>query len=179
MILYHGTDAGSARDIDVHGINLLAGEPKTDFGQGFYTTIDFNTAAERALHKAIFEDPCVVCVDFDNKMAETLVFKRFLKPDYQWAQFIINNRNGIIYAEHMKYNKHNLDARYDIVSGQIADGNIMRIARILNREKREVGTEDLKLMLARKFPFQYSFHTEESLACIKDISVQNLGGIKR
>lgn len=52
LILYHGTDDKSAREIIAHGIDLSLCSPLTDFGRGFYTTTNLEQAKNWAVLKA-------------------------------------------------------------------------------------------------------------------------------
>ena len=52
LLLYHGTDDGSARKIISVGIDLSLCNPLTDFGRGFYTTTNLEQAKNWAVLKA-------------------------------------------------------------------------------------------------------------------------------
>ena len=114
------------------------GAPATEYyirdGKGeiklmrFYTTPSVDTAKQWAKRKAIVrkQNPAVVMLEFDEEAAETII-KRF-SNDLVWGQFVINNRNGLDYINAISVKEHNLDARYDITYGRIADYDVRDVA---------------------------------------------------
>ena len=168
MILYHGTNEESAENILKNGIDLSVGNDEADFGKGFYTTPDLAFAEKCARRKAFHSKPSILRFDFDNKSAKDKILN-FPAADMWWAQFIVNNRNGYLYTNAIHSTDHNLDARYDIVYGKIADGNIVKLAAWLNGKRREIQRAECKRLINDHYPMQYSFHTKDSLQYIKKI----------
>ena len=120
--LYHGTDIESAKIIcNGIGIDLRRCNIKTDFGKGFYTTDSYERATKWADRKAIARasKPAVITVLFDNESAQDII-ERFY-DDLRWGRFIINNRNGLNYINNIPFKDNNLDARYQITYGRVAD----------------------------------------------------------
>ncbi len=88
----------------------------------------------------------------------------------EWAQFIINNRNGIDYIDKVssKYGlaDNNLDKRYDIVIGPTADGKITQTARKCKAEKRLITLQEAQNLLDKLYGLQYCISTEAGLSVI-------------
>jgi hypothetical protein len=85
-----------------------------------------------------------------------------------WAQFIINNRCGAKYMREANLPEalcdNNLSGRYDIVVGQIADGDVTQIAQACKRETRPVTSAEARNMLSKNFGMQYCLCTNNALA---------------
>lgn len=178
MIIYHGTDEESAKNIINSGIDLSLCSEIADFGQGFYTTIDKNFAikcANRA-SKRTDNNPALVVIDYCSDSVRGV--KYFGKPSVEWLQFIVNNRaynTDKTYLDVVGTCKdHNADARHHVVQGLTADGNIVDFVEycIINKEK--VQEEDISNIFSKNYPEQISFHTEKSLKHIKVKSIEFL-----
>ena len=168
MILYHGTDSDSASDIKENGIDLTRGKVRADFGKGFYLTPDKTNAIIWARRKSIYTTPYIVSVDFDLDAARRNGWvKEFQGCSIEWAQFVINNRNREAYIEKMALNDNNLDGRYPVVIGQIADGNIGEVSARLREQLSPVTETELKAITEAIYPLQISLHTEYVLPLIK------------
>ena len=168
MILYHGTDRQSALNIKENGVDLTKGRKKADFGQGFYLTPSKESAILWARRKSELSIPYLVSVDFDIDQARRKFnLKEFLYSDEKWAQFIINNRNGLKYISRVYDQDNNLDHVYPVVIGQIADGNISYISRQLEKQGLPVSSSELREMLEAKYPKQISLHTPEAVSFIR------------
>lgn len=169
MILYHGTDEKSAKSILQSGIDLYAGNERSDFGQGFYTTPDFSMACTWANRKGIFSRPAVVSFLFDDDyLTKDIHCRVFDTSDLVWAQFIANNRNGYKYACRMRMQENNLRAQYDIVIGQTADGSVAMKVRNLRNSVQPVDEETLCDFKAKTYADQYSFHTAKGIALLSN-----------
>lgn len=167
MILYHGTDVLSADKICDLGINLKCGSLNSDFGQGFYTTENYDRAVAWAKHKAELRGrrPTVIMMEFNDFKAKSFIEK--FSDDLRWGRFIINNRNGQKYIKKMSFQENNLDARYAITYGRIADLRIIDVANQL-KESNEM-LNDVSLILNKSFPNQYAFHSPEALSFLNEI----------
>lgn len=168
MILYHGTVSKNAISIIENGIDLSVCQIHTDFAQGFYLTPDRYQAirwAERktAAAKTWFKYPVVLSYSVDSKIFTSLHTKIFKTTNIEWAQFIINNRCGMDYALGGEYHDQNIDKKYDVVIGYIADGQITDLAKQLEKENREVSENELIKIINPHYPKQYSFHTQRAL----------------
>lgn len=175
MILYHGTSEKDAKDIIENGISVFIGKKRVDFGQGFYTTPDKQTAIRWAIRKSQYEKPALIGVNFDLDAAENdLKVLRFDEPSLEWAQFVMNNRCGIFYVQHLEnmvYHKYN-DHSIDVCIGQIADGDVFNLSRQISNERRAVNRKDIENITGKTYPTQISLHTEN--ACKYVISVLSL-----
>ena len=175
MQLYHGTTLCNAENIINNGIDLLNSHIRTDFGRGFYTTPDRENAKKWAIKKSILEKPALVYITFDEKAARSII-KSFPVADIKWAQFIVNNRSGSEYINHFSgfLTDNNIDARYDIVCGQICDGQASKIVHRIASELRLADENDLLAMIAKEYPLQYSFHTKRAFSFIKSMRIVRL-----
>ena len=158
ITVYHGTDDKSAKKI-CNGINVEAGSKGTDFGLGFYVTEDYDSAVKWAYHKSYVRHgkPAVVVAYFDVETASPLIEK--FEDDLRWGRFVINNRNGMEYIKRVAFKDNNLDARYPITYGRIADLGVMDIAEQLNASGEMLMSLDDILNL--NYPMQYAFHKND------------------
>lgn len=171
MILFHGTDLDSAVDICKHGIDLGKSQKKLDFGAGFYTTPDIERAKRRALLKSggSAARARIVVAEVDDIRFDSLIKKEFYNANQQWCDFILINRCGKALLSGIAGREHNLDNRYDVVCGEIADSNISSIVYEIKKGKRkaeEVNFSELLPDSLRSYGYQISFHTKKSLSCI-------------
>lgn len=165
MILYHGSN------VDIKEINLSMCRPYKDFGRGFYLTVLQDQAEKMAnrvakiygghpvLNKYELED--------DFRQAESLNIKDFgIETSELWARFVRNNRN----KKFTEINDPlcNLDNKYDIVIGPIADDDMALLFR--QYENGMISFENmLNGMIYKKTTNQYSFHTERAIGLLKKI----------
>lgn len=165
-MFYHGTDEMSAKSI-CNKILLSKSKENLDFGPGFYITKSYETAKKWAQRKSETQKkrPAIVIIEFDYLQAEPYI-KKF-ENDIRWGQFIVNNRNGKDYIDKMENCEHNLDKRYDITYGRIADYNIHKVIKIL--KDKNTPLEDIKDILNPYYTYQYAFHTEKALKFLKCI----------
>lgn len=176
MKLYHGTISSGAENIIKNGINFKYGKPKVDFGQGFYTTPSFSFAKNTAINKAkktnsykqIYVEPYVLVFEYNERKAKEICnILNFTKLDIKWAQFIINNRNGFEYMNSIGSHFHNINQKYDIVQGSIADNEIVILAQTLKNLNKKINVNDIDNMLYNYITRQISFHTNNSLKCLQ------------
>lgn len=114
-----------------HGSNLTVLEPKLlsalhtlDFGAGFYTTTNFDQAAEFARKVVDRNDgrgvATVSCYAFEEPSVDTaLQVRRFAGPDDDWLDFVVQNRRG-------RY----LGPAYDLKIGPVANDNVYRTIQL-------------------------------------------------
>lgn len=169
-ILYHGTDLKSAQEIASGNILLSKCKESSDFGRGFYLTNSYEKVAGWARIKAKHKESCpaVVCFPVNIKtLFENLNYLVFPNENLDWAQFVVNNRVGIKYANEQKYSLNNLFGQYEMVIGHIADGNIIDISRELARSDRSINVTEMYNICEGHFPLQFSFHSEKALMVLK------------
>ena len=174
--LFHGTTLNNAERIVSEGIRLDQNYFMCDFGPGFYLSPDVSSAKTWASRKAFKGTPAIIELQLSRDYGKRLRVKDFsvitdTLPDeliLSWAQFIINNRCG---AEYMRgadlpeaLCDNNLSGRYDIVVGQIADGDVTQIAQACKRETRPVTSDEARSMLSKNFGMQYCLCTNNALA---------------
>jgi len=162
MILYHGSN------IEIVKIELDRCRPFKDFGKGFYTTPLKEQAwamAKRTVRIYREGVPCITEFLFDDTVLKDprLSIKRFMKPDLEWARFVVNNRNQEF--NDLANSECNVDNKYDIVTGPVANDDItalinVYLAGILSDEAL------VKELTFRDLSEQISFHTERAVACL-------------
>lgn len=174
-LLYHGTDIDSAREIcKAQKADVNMGSQKVDFGPGFYTTDDSVRAELWAKRKAKARGtrPSVIKMYFDEECAVNNELIEYFDDDLRWGRFVINNRNGLKYIESVSFKEHNLDARYPITCGRIADIDVVDVAEYLKLHGKLLNsTVDI---LNKEYPKQFVFHTDEAISYIKKYSYTNL-----
>ena len=153
-------------------IDVKRGALQTDFGQGFYTTDDFDRAVRWAKRKAFARcrQAAVITVLFDEEAARPII--EYFSDDLRWGRFVINNRNGQQYIKRVAFQDNNLDARYEITCGRIADIDVVDIAEELNLNGKMLTS--LNRILNTGYPLQIAFHTENSLQYIRKISYRQV-----
>lgn len=177
--LFHGTDNNSKDDIINNGIKLDINPRGGDFAVGFCLTPELKSASDMALRKSFNNgQPSIVELTLKKDYQKLCSVKNFgyvtkssrSEDIMAWAQFIINNRNDLEYVRTVSaiqgYEDNNLDKRYDIVIGTIADGSVTQIARKCKAEKRIVTLEEAKKFLDKIYGLQYCISTEIGLQMI-------------
>lgn len=186
--LYHGTDMFSQMNIVNVGINLNQNPRGGDFAVGFYLTPVLRSAKKMALRKSFgMSQPSIVELTLIGDFKNIISVKDFGKIDVyssesdiiKWAQFIINNGCGLKYIQSVSaiqgYDDHNLDKRYDIVIGSIADGSITQVARKCKAQSRLVTVKEAKEFLDNSFGIQYCISTERGLSVIDKMPREKKG----
>lgn len=180
--LYHGTNESSALSIVNDGIDLSKSKKYLDFGPGFYMTDDIKKAEIWARRKtdisnkrrALQESPYIVTLYIDDKALYSLNRKKFETRNDEWAYFIIANRIGFIQiVKDLNLPDHNLDQKYDIVSGEIADGSVSYRAYAIRENMDEFKSFSLNDLIpdnGKNYGKQFSFHTESALSCIISVN---------
>ena len=166
MILFHGSN------IEIDIIDLNKCKPYKDFGKGFYLTEIPEQAEKMARRVArIFGGtPCVTYFEFDTSALTSrgLSVRIFEKPVKEWAVFVINNRNRE-FAD-IADTECNLDCKYDIVTGPIANDDLALLFRQFSRNM--INMEELvRGMKYKQLTNQYSFHTEKAISYLTKVGV--------
>ena len=157
MILYHGTNCS------INGIDLTMCKPYKDFGSGFYLTTIKEQAEKMATRVARIYggSPIVNVFKYNPDDNLQLNVKEFTRPNEEWARFVINNRNGN--ASDMP---NNLDNRFDIVIGPIANDDLALLFRQFTNGMISIEVL-IKEMEFKKLTNQYSFHTPRAITLLK------------
>lgn len=168
MKLYHGSN------IEINKIDLKKCRPYKDFGQGFYVT----TIQEQALKMAkrvsrIYGGkPYVTIFEFDESALSNpkLNCRIFQTPTKEWALFVINNRNRKFTPDTDL--ECNLDKKYDLVIGPIANDDLALLFRQFSNGL--IGVDTLvHEMEFKRLTNQYSFHSDKALQYLEKVGILN------
>lgn len=160
MVLYHGS-------IEiVNNPEIRGGITFLDFGVGFYTTSSFEQAqrwAKIKMRRSNLEKGYVSVYEFDfEKAVQELRVKRFPTADFEWFEFVVNNRKGI-----------ESDVFADLYIGPVADDNVYQSIRLF-----ETGAYDaeytVKRLKTEVLHDQWTFHTTEILQYLKFIEAKEI-----
>ena len=170
MKLFHGSN------LDINDIDLSKCRPYKDFGKGFYLTELEDQAVKMAKRVARLYggDPIVNVYAFDEN---TLSSSNLKTRDFgrtaseEWARFVMNNRSR-------RFNNTaslecNLDNKYDIVTGPIANDDVAVLFRQYQNEIIDFETL-IKGMTYKELTSQYSFHTPKAIALLEKVGVINV-----
>ena len=162
MKLYHGSN------VIITNINLDKCRPYKDFGKGFYCTAIEEQAELMAkrVAKIYGGTPYVTAFDFDENIiaSNELNIKSFESPTKEWAIFVLNNRDRGF--KEIDSKNCNIDNKYDIVTGPVADDDLALLFRTFTRGLIDINVL-VKEMSYKKFSNQYSFHTEKAIKYLK------------
>ena len=153
MKLYHGSI------VTVRKPNLRQGRPNTDYGKGFYTTVDFDQAARWAhiRRNRAGEGQAIVSVyevDDDLLNADDLNVMEYAGASKEWLDFVVANRRFAPLHD------------YDVVLGPVANDNLY--ATISLYENGELSAEAAVVQLKTHVLFnQVSFHTDKALSQLR------------
>ena len=168
MLLYHGSNT------DIRSIDLAMCRPYKDFGRGFYLTELKDQAEKMAkrVAKIYGGNPIVNVYEINDSFFEKadLNIRKFSDtPSEEWARFVMNNRSRS-FTDYSN-SECNLDNKYDIVVGPVADDDM---AMLFRQYQNEIITFEnlISGMTFRKTTNQYSFHTERSIALLRKVGVE-------
>lgn len=153
MKLYHGSI------VSVKNPSIRQGRPNTDYGKGFYTTVDFDQAARWARirrDRAGGGNAVVSVYEVDDDLLQKKDFRimEYNGATKEWLDFVVANRR---YAP-----LHD----YDIVLGPVANDNLY--ATISLYENGELSAEAAVVQLKTHVLFnQVSFHTQSAVSKLK------------
>lgn len=163
MILYHGSN------FSIDSIDLNKCRPFKDFGRGFYLTTIKEQAEKMAIRvsKIYGANPVVSVFNYNSASNSQLIIKEFGGPTEEWARFVINNRNGD------DSGINNLDNKYDIVVGPVADDDLALLFRQFSNGMISIDIL-LNQMKYKQLTDQYSFHTKNALKLLNKESEYNV-----
>jgi hypothetical protein len=168
MLLYHGSNT------DIKSINLAMCRPYKDFGRGFYLTELKEQAAKMAVRvsKIYGGKPIINVYEIDDSFLNetSLNIRKFADaPSEEWAKFVMNNRSRS-FTDYTS-EECNLDNKYDIVVGPVADDDMAMLFRQYQNEL--ITFENLiSGMTFRRTTNQYSFHTDRAIALLRKVGVE-------
>ena len=127
--------------------------------------------ARRVARRKNSQGAVVICYSLDENqlVSAGLRIRSFLNIEPGWSRFVVANRYFQQDAP-----DHNLDKRWDVVHGFIADD---RIVRLLDALVKGFTTEDEVLKSLRMAQFksiQYSFHSAAAVSLLKKIEVKHV-----
>lgn len=163
ILLYHGSNT------DIEQINLKAGIPYKDFGQGFYLTPDIETAKRMAQKKVnLFGGmPTLITYEFMEEELAGMSLKVMRFPEKataDWFLFIDANRD-----RKLPHPTHD----YDIVVGPIADDGV--VLQLTSYHRGTSTAEQAAFDLQDKYlDQQYFFGSEASLQVIRKIKTEKI-----
>lgn len=166
MKLYHGSN------IDIDSINLAMCRPYKDFGRGFYMTDIREQAEKMAVRVSRIYGGSPIVNEFvirdDFREISDINIKDFGEQTTdEWAKFVMNNRKKGFWDIHCEL--CNIDNKYDIVIGPVADDNMALLFRQYENEIIDFETL-LKGMIYKKTSSKYSFHTEKSISLLRKVN---------
>lgn len=193
MLLYHGTDHTSARNIIKSGIDFGRCDRFTDNARGFYLSAKMKFAEERAYTMTMpGKRPAVVEMQYSEELAnQNLRVLCFDTATEDWQFFVAFNRLVLEHFATMNAffpkKMHNLNFTYDVVIDIPADARISektyRIEEIIKKaSEQDTVAGKYKgdvLDLIRSISIgsidpqarQYSFHTKRSLMYLKNARI--------
>jgi hypothetical protein len=159
--------------MEIDNIDLDKCKPFKDFGSGFYTTPLFDQAlsmAKRTVRIYRTGKPCITEYSFNDNVLSNLErdkegaflnILRFNEPSSEWARFVINNRNRRYI--NVKNPECNIDCKYDIVIGPVANDDITALVDVylLGILSDEALAKELTF---RDLSMQVSFHTNKAIS---------------
>lgn len=179
-IVYHGT-ISIHKDSLLSGIDVNKGYYFADFGQGFYTTGNYEQALQLAkdrtkayskLNKTALVHPIVVTYNIDKSELNSKSYKGLIfdSANSKWKEFIYNNRVG---KNFVVSTYHNLTRKYDYVYGCVADSNITGMTKQIRSKQITYGAfvDELKPLKAGHYN-QLSFHTCRSIRILKFSNIE-------
>lgn len=167
MILYHGTN------LDISSISLNMCRPYKDFGKGFYLT-SMETQARKMAYRVskIYGGKQIINVyEVDDSLfsSKELSIKDFgTEVTEEWAAFVMNNRNRKF--TDYKNTLCNLDCKYDIVTGPIANDDLAMLFREYSRHAIDIGVL-LKELSYKEATNQISFHTQRTVNLLRKTGI--------
>lgn len=153
MIVYHGSNMVVDKPL------LVKQNRNLDFGNGFYTTTNYEQAKNFALKVKILRGGNAIVNKYviDEELLKGLIIKEFPFADEEWLDFVSGNRNGTIES-----------FSYDLIIGPVADDDVYKTLQIYQDGviTKEQALEQLKV---KELFNQYVFSTKKALRCIKMI----------
>lgn len=157
MTVYHGSNT------TVEKPRLILPNRTLDFGNGFYTSINYEQAVSFATNVVNRNEgrgaPVVntYYIDYERILSELRVLS-FSSPDDEWLDFVCANRMG-------KYSGE----QYDVIIGPVANDSVYRVLRLF--ESGDIDREQaLKRLKVTKLYNQMTFCTEVAMGELKFVT---------
>jgi hypothetical protein len=154
MLLYHG-GTEIVEKPEVRKTNR-----PVDFGNGFYTTSNFEQASNFAKLRADFRKidfGIVNTYEIDEKIFANFMVLKFENPNEEWFDFVIDCRRG-----------GRLFEKYDLIIGPVAND---RVFRVLDFYEAGVYTKEYAIneLLPYRLSNQYVFFNDDLISDLKFI----------
>lgn len=160
MKVYHG----SLHRVDNPEIAL--GRPSTDFGEGFYTTTNFEQAKRWAIkkQKAVKDGSKAIVntYEVDDNLLNNPKYniKKFDSPDEEWLSFVVSCRRSIPHS-------------YDIVFGAVANDRIYTTITLYEAQVLTAEETVARLKVDEYFN-QISFHVQIAINELEFIKAEEV-----
>jgi hypothetical protein len=155
MTLYHGSTIAITKPQILEPSHLL------DFGEGFYTTSNFDQAIRWSNKVAERKKTSVVIIsryEFDKEVAQKdLKIREFNNPTGEWLRFVTVCRSG-----------KNAGLEYDIAIGPVANDTVYTTVQLFETGILDEDEAIRRLKVTELFD-QYLFHTAKSLKYLQYI----------
>jgi len=153
MFLYHGSN------VEVEKPRLMNQKRGLDFGAGFYLTSSKNQAERFSVNvtrRVGSGTPTVSIYEFDIDKAEQLLdFCRFKGADYDWLEFVKDNRQNM-------YN----GKEYDFVIGPVANDDVLPTIMLYLTGQLDVNLT-INALKTRNLVNQFCFKSEKALSLLR------------
>ena len=106
--------------------------------------------------------------ELDEKvfLDKEIKIKKFDEPSEEWAKFILNNRDRNFKFPQSK--ECNIDNKYDLVIGPVADDDIIVLFRTFVNGLINIDTL-INELTYKELTDQYSFHSEKALKYLREV----------
>jgi hypothetical protein len=149
MTLYHGST------IVIPTPQILTPSHLLDFGEGFYTTSNFDQAirwSNKVAEQKKTNTIIISVYEFDKETAKkNLKIHEFSSPTGEWLRFVTSCRSG-----------KNTGLEYDIAIGPVANDTVYTTVQLFETGIFDEEEAIRRLKVAELFD-QYLFHTVKSL----------------
>jgi hypothetical protein len=145
MLLYHGSN------LSIEKPSLLPASHPTDFGAGFYTTTNYQQAADFAARVVRLRGANAIVNIYElneNEIEEYLIL-RFESPNAEWLHFVVNNRMSKPFEKN-----------FDLVIGPVANDDVYEIIIAFENGVYDE-QETIKRLQVRKLYNQYVFKNQK------------------
>lgn len=157
MVLYHGSN------VVVDAPKILVPNRYLDFGNGFYTTANYDQAknfAEKVTARRKKGKCCINIYELDDASMRDLNVLRFDGPNEDWLDFVYANRTGTYTGK-----------SYDLICGPVANDDVYRTF-ILYETGVLTKDDTIAALKIKKLYDQYVFANDISLSCLKFIRTE-------
>ena len=158
MILYHGSN------LQVDTPKLIEQNRFLDFGNGFYTTTNFEQAKifdEKFAFRRGWK-PILNVYEIADNVNSNFKIKAFDSPNEEWLDFVSAHRNGAYNGE-----------LYDLIIGAVANDDVYRTLQVYATGLL-TKSQALEALKVKKLYNQYVFATNDALVLLKFIEAKEV-----